>query len=173
MTETAVQNAYTGRTQRVVTLCVAVLAAGGAQAGAWEEFEQRCLVPMENVALGQPTDLRPHRQFKNDGDTYTDYAFEDGNHILSVSDGRAGRAQWCSVGIADETTEPSAEIANKFLAWSSRADVSQRYAEVASKPGALVLRSLEWREPRMDVTMLLLPSGPGIFLSAEETDLES
>jgi len=161
------------RVYSVCTILAVVFGASVAQAGAWEEFEQRCLVPMENIDLAQPNDLTPLRKFKNDGDTYSDYGFDDGNHILSVSDGRSGRAHWCTVGVAVERDEPSAEIANKFLAWSGQHGNLGRYEEVASKDGALVLRSTTWREPKIDVKMLLLPSGPGIFLSAEETDLES
>lgn len=154
-------------------LAVVLGSSGAAQAGAWEEFERRCLMPMEDIALAQPGDLTPLSTSKNDGDTYSDYGFEDGPHILSVSDGRSGHAHWCTVGVESEGVEPSAEIANKFLNWSSQLGFEDRYEEVVSQEGALVLRSTTWREPKMDVKMLMLPAGPGIFLSVEETDLES
>jgi len=91
MTDFGVFRACAKRVHGVYMILAVVLAASGAQAGAWEEFERRCLVPMESVALAQPDDLTPLRNFKNDGDTYSEYGFDDGDHILAVSDGRSDR----------------------------------------------------------------------------------
>jgi hypothetical protein len=147
-------------------LCVV---SSAAHANAWEEFEQRCLVPMENVSLVLPSDLTPIAQFKNDGDPYNEYDVGSGVKLW-VSYGDAGAPQWCHVILPSS----SPETGRSFLAWSERAVELRRYEELAAPRGdRMILRSTEWREPRMDVRVIVPHHLGGLTLSAMETELES
>ena len=156
---------------RIAACLLTIAAASPAVAGTWDLFVTRCLTPMEEIALEQPGDLTADAQFKNDGDTYATYKTAKTGAVLSVSDGRDGRPQWCRVHLDDETGEASAEIANSFLAWSSGV-ADDQYEEIEGDSERLTLRSTEWREPKLDVSMRMGPNGAGITLEARETDLE-
>ncbi|MEO0830919.1 MAG: hypothetical protein AAFY03_10730 [Pseudomonadota bacterium] len=137
---------------------------------AWDAFRTRCLEPQENVVLAQPTDLEPHQSFKNDGDTYSTYLVGTASAVLEVSDGRGGLPQWCSLHWPTRDPE-SFELGGYFLDWADEA-AKDRY-DVIERPGdAMVLRSTNWREPKLDVSLRTLPGEDGIVLEARETDLE-
>ncbi|RLJ51828.1 hypothetical protein BCF46_2053 [Litoreibacter meonggei] len=149
-------------------LWVVFLAASGAQAGAWEEFETRCLVPMENVALVQPDDLRHDKKFKNDGDTYSTYRI--GDVKLAISDGRANQPKWCRVTLRGEQAR---ELMDAGFEWSARAQADERYNLIGEPVLGFVVRSTQWREPKIDVSLSMQMKGGQFTLRVEETDLES
>lgn len=137
-----------------------VICGNAASASAWSVFHARCIAPLEVGALGQPVDLVAMRNFKNDGDTFSEYEGMAGAAVLRVSDGRADYSQWCSVSAIGD----SANEANAFLAWSSQPDAFERYTE-AEENGALVLRSL-----KLAVSMKIDGERDGISFRAEELD---
>ncbi|NSX54976.1 hypothetical protein [Parasulfitobacter algicola] len=138
-----------------------------AHAGAWQIFRDNCLFPIESGELVQLTDMTPSASFKNDGDTYSKYNFDNGAYILSISDS----GQWCYLVVTNEKTEASADIANEFLAWSSQLEVIDRYQEIEGEQDALMLVSAFWRTPKMSVTLRFLKTGI-LLRAAEEVDLD-
>lgn len=153
--------------RHAVILCL-MLGATPVQAGAWEEFEARCLVPMENIELAQPTDLTADKNFKNDGDTYSTYAFEA--FTLAISDGRAAQSQWCYVTIA---ASAGTELIARAQTWRGTHAGSDRYQVIEDTGSGFHMQSLEWREPRIDVTLSRGGDDDLVTLRVEETDLES
>jgi hypothetical protein len=90
----------------------------------------------------------------------------DAELTLDENDPAGGRS--CEVRALRE--EP-VMIANQFLAWSASPENIDRYVEVAGEPEVLTLRSVEWREPQLEVAMQFVDDG--IVLLARDTDLES
>ncbi len=133
-----------------------------AVADIWQSFESRCLTPLERIV---PPDV-------------------GGLQLVSAADGRRrfdvqGGTLFVSGNAPDEPTlcmvvsrsEEPAEIANQFLAWSVLPRNMDRYAEIDLGDGALTLRSVEWREPQLELSLLVLEDS--VKLSARDTDLES
>jgi len=171
----SVHNPYTTCTQPVHTVVLALgLMSGSAHAGAWEEFERRCLAPMENV---QPLSL-------------------DGlDEIPNGALGRATRAfgedqdTWGRVILTDDSKEPIAcmfipgRAANRdfekaWTKWRDTALSSGQYLLIETDD-FLFPEALEstYREPRLHVKANLVgpDAGPSIYTTilVEETDLES
>jgi len=168
MTKRVMHNLCTLHAQTMRMVCAVFLMAGVAQAGAWEEFETRCLGPMENVALAHPADHKQHKSFKNDGGTYTTYRIDGAT--LAVSDGRMDQAQWCLVQVRGAEAPVFMDAG---LAWSALAQKSGRYEKIEDRVMGFVLRSTEWREPKIDVSMTMAMKGGQFTLRVLETDLES
>ncbi len=143
------------------------LLATAAQADAWKEFEARCLTPMEEVSLALPDDLEADGHFKNDGDTYSTYAFA--GFGIAISDGRGDRPHWCFV-----STEPAASqvFQERADAWRSSAIAEETYELIGELDPGFHLRSTEWREPRIDVVLTMGDAGTSFNMRVEETDLE-
>lgn len=162
-----------------MTICPASVTAG-----AWDQFDRHCLTPLAATTLSQPADLVEMSRYKNDGDTFTNYALDNGA-VLSVSDGRADYAKWCT--LLSETDV--ALIVTEYENWVAHPDPDHAYVplqaadfEVGSSGLAPVeqtgvttrgVRSTDWREPRLDVIMSLPDSGAWVEIFVRDTDLES
>ncbi|TKW67844.1 MAG: hypothetical protein DI616_05925 [Paracoccus denitrificans] len=117
---------------------VFLLAAPPVLAGAaWDAFTTHCLHPLEAGRLEQPTDLAAAAHYKNDGDTYSRYALEDGRIELSVSDGRAGRPKWCRLRT---TSSGPDDTAKDFLGWAERQGPGAGYEGIPSSTKQIVMR---------------------------------
>ncbi|WP_090212919.1 hypothetical protein [Litoreibacter janthinus] len=144
------------------------LTTSAALAGAWEEFESLCLLPMENISLAQPTTLEPYQSFKNDGDTYTTYKIDGAK--LAISDGRAGASKWCWIDVGPRAATRFSESSSS---WSESAQADVRYELIDKRAPGFLLRSTSWREPKLDVTLSMRGKGSNLIMRVEETDLES
>ncbi|KAG1649655.1 High-affinity branched-chain amino acid transport ATP-binding protein LivG [Nymphon striatum] len=132
-----------------------------AQAGAWEEFEARCLVPMENVSLRQPDSLEAYKNFKNDGDTYSTYKI--GKAKLAISDGRGDAPQWCWIDV--DHTEATG-FSKQALSWGGTAQTGNRYELIEDRVLGYLLRSTTWREPKLEVSLKMRGKGSSFLMHA-------
>jgi hypothetical protein len=135
----------------------------------WDVFERRCLVPMEEITpfdldgltdTGR-TDTRLDGAviFANPDDLFSIAALIDptGREVCGLIPGRYGM---------------SGKSEAAMTSWTNRAIRSGRYERLETSAHELRLRSVAWREPRMDVSIHIAPKGWAVFV-AEETDLES
>ena len=171
MTDLACQTTYGweyGARMAAASAIIALCTTGSnAQTGTWEEFETLCLTPLEEVTLAQPEDLNAHKNFKNDGDTYSTYKIASAK--IAISDGRAAQAQWCYISTRPPVSVPFGKQAES---WREVAIASGRYELIDEYVLGFHLRSTEWREPRIDVTLRMQGKGAYFVMRAEETDLE-
>ena len=175
MTERGVHIAYTGRTLPVVTLCVAGLAAGGAVAGAWEEFQSRCLTPMENVRAPVVSDL-PQPGPVTLGDLVwmpelegRQYDLPGGGTVMIVTD----EPLTCIVLQTAPTAEDAFEAAER---WAQARRDDRRYEDLAAiEMGKrnFNMGSTDWREPRLDIFGEARDEGRTAVFYVMETDLEA
>lgn len=161
-------NLSRAKTQLVQVISAILIACGAAQADAWEEFDARCLVPMENVALAQPIDLRHDKSFKNDNDNFSSYQIDGAR--LAISNGNMGLPQWCWMSVKGDDAPGFQDAA---FEWRGRAQASGRYTLIDKPVLGFVLRSTDWREPKIDVFLTMQMKGSQFILRVTETDLES
>lgn len=168
MTNSGVSITSAKRRLGVSALGAVLLAATGAQAEVWDQFEQHCLTPLENVSLSQPETLKAHESFKNGDDTYSTYTI--GRAKLAISDGRADFAQWCWVKV-DHTQ--AADFSKQALTWGETAQTDSRYELIEERVLGYLLRSTTWREPKLEVSLTMNGKGSSFLMRVQETDLES
>ncbi len=151
---------------KAVLLILAVTSP--ADAGDWELFEQRCLRPMEDVALQQPHDLEPFATVKRDDAAFSAYRLVD-QKVLYVSDWRSDLSQWCAL------TEVEQVAIEQALNWAQSELEKGHYVNVTpdTTHAPITLQSAEWREPRIEVSIQVLANDDGPSLAVKETDLES
>jgi len=166
MTENSVHNLYTLCTQPVVTLCATVLLTSGAQAGAWEEFEARCLVPLENLSPSQVDGLNA---VSLPGLAEGEIAFTglQGGAILILE-----RAPEDGFG-ACRVFQAEGPAVAKFESWANAQLSSMRYVTdpEADAENDIALLSNMWIEPVIGVQMRRAKGG--VEMRALETELES
>jgi hypothetical protein len=156
-----------------------VLNASVAQAGAWEEFETRCLTPMENVELfdleglsvrqdlmeiefGSPPDTQGFEIFIY---TYGQDEFQDDDFMLMVSQ----KTGYCMLGSAASNEKADLVAAST---WANASLKAGRYVDQGPLLENFVyLESNLWREPRLWVTLQV--DGSGVQFIVQETNLES
>ncbi|MGJ8545663.1 MAG: hypothetical protein ACSHWZ_09500 [Sulfitobacter sp.] len=109
-------------------------AAAAAEQTAWDVFVQRCVAPLEQGQLALPEDLTPARNFKNDGDFYSEYEVAGGDVVLAVSEGGGSYTQWCRVSGPSD-----AGLAAAVQAWRAGSGFEQEPSGDAQ--GDVVLRS--------------------------------
>lgn len=138
----------------------ATMIGATAQAGAWDEFEARCLVPFENhfpvivdgLKPKASKDAEPSFWINRNSGTVAHLTIE-----LAPSDGElACRLQ------SDVTAD-----ADAFEIWVTEAVSTFRYVQTASGSWA----SNEWIEPQLAVSVQW--DGDAVILRVLETDLES
>jgi hypothetical protein len=147
------------------------LLAGGAQAGAWEEFQARCLDPYENLEPAVFDDLtkidvpEPRIEVSRYG---AHFALEDGAVLFSdpapVSDGE----RLCGAYGSDRETE----LSDRWI----EAQLAERNYEVTLETYAgrhTELQSTLWIEPRLTVSILRDLDAGLVTYQILETDLES
>jgi len=166
MTKNGVYTPYTPRTHSVVTLCAALLLASGAQAGAWEEFEARCLVPMENLSPSRVEGLDAV-SLPGLAQGETAFAGLQGGAILILE-----RAPEDGFG-ACRVFQAEGPAVAKFEAWANRQLASMRYVTdpEAAVENEIALLSNLWIEPVIGVQMRRAKGG--VEMRALETELES
>jgi len=149
-----------------------VLNASVAQAGAWEEFETRCLTPMENVqaikmsGLSRQPDLeliefRGLSKFKG--------------YTISAPDDRDFAIMQVPNVVTCIFRDYAATEATRLAArnWADAMVESGRYERFDKDEADLVyLLSTDWREPKLEVILEVSNASDLHFISAE-TDLES
>ncbi|PTX57634.1 hypothetical protein C8N43_2305 [Litoreibacter ponti] len=151
----------------------------GAQAGAWDEFEARCLVPMENFEAPRTDGFEVSRSYG------TSELFLNDLLRLSVSRDN-GHITGCD-GVGVETTfnangplsNTRHKIIDNAIAHFDAQQALDRYRliEVSQEPyqdilfERRVLHSHLWREPVLEVVLEVWPTHGSI--SVKETDLES
>ncbi|MEM9581482.1 MAG: hypothetical protein AAGA08_00045 [Pseudomonadota bacterium] len=117
------------------------LAATGGQAGVWEEFERRCLVPLETVSPPITEGLAVGA--KIDGGRF----WENRRGGWSLAVGERDGLTNCTLFVADAHADA---LASGYRAWADVAQTSGRYAQ----EGPSAVQSTEWREPRIEVHFL-------------------
>ena len=166
MTRNAVHTPYTSRTHRVVTLCACLFLTTGAQAGAWEEFEARCLVPMENLF---PSLVGGLNAVSLPGLAEGETAFTglQGGAILILEQAPEDGFGACRVYQAE------GPAVAKFESWADAQLASKRYVTdpEAGAGNEIALLSNMWVEPVIGVQMRRAKGG--IEMRALETELES
>ncbi len=151
---------------------VAVFAGSAAQAGAWEEFEARCLVPMENVEASDVSGLMSRGKTSETVPFGRYYSDADWDFIVLTS----GDGSWCGVILGDPSERNLANIAPLAEAWIQTGISSERYFELSTSDHRRHFQSTEWREPRIEVSVRVnmngIENGEAVLI-AKETDLES
>ena len=153
--------------QVVGPLGVVFLAASGAQAGAWEEFETRCLVPMENVEAPISSNLEfvppPNPDSPSDVFVLTAEVY------FYVSGVLGDQSVGCGMGAdAGESTD---KILVRGLKHMNALVDAKRYTPMNGENYDFGFQSTEWREPRLNV--FFNTRNDTFAVSVEETDLES
>lgn len=117
---------------------LALALAGSAEAGAWEEFEARCLVPMENVVQANTDGLAL-------GDTFDDGRFwENRREGWSLAFGEREGLSTCTLFVSDAHSDA---LATGFATWVADVTALERY----TAQGEASVQSTTWREPRIEV----------------------
>lgn len=145
------------------------LLAGGAQAGAWEEFQARCLDPYENLEPAVFDDLtkidvpEPRIEVSRYG---AHFALEDGAVLASDPAPLGNGERLCAVhGVAKPSGAKAwmaEQLAQKFYELEERSDA-----------GSFALLSNLWIEPKLNVSVQFEQSGDYVVYQIVETDLES
>ncbi|MFB9148265.1 hypothetical protein [Roseovarius ramblicola] len=137
------------------TLFLSLLPAA-AQAGAWADFEARCLSALQDFAAPVVARLGPGTA----GGGVTRYAL-DGDRALRVETAPAGGRIACAV------RDPSGDAVPGFDAWVAEAVAAGRYVPVADGRW----RSKGWIEPVLEVQETRTDAG--LTLRILETNLEA
>ncbi len=147
-------------------ICLALtLLAGAAQADALDAFMERCLTPLENVAAPQLDGL-------------IDRDPEDGFLVWQGREGWKLRTangldtpELCMISEFEWTDE----IDSRIMAWMDDALAEGRYEVLpkVSLQSPTVLRSVHWREPRIELVVQRFSPEHGAFMMVRETDLEA
>lgn len=148
---------------------LACLLAGGAQAGAWEEFQARCLDPYENLEPAVFDDLTrvglvgPSVEVSLHG---AHFALEGGGFLASDPAPLGEGERLCAV---DGSPQPS--VAEAWIA----EQVAQKFYELKerSDDGSFVAISNLWIEPKLNVSVRYVQEGDYVVYLIVETDLES
>ncbi len=170
MTKNRVHIPYTIRTQPVVTLWAAALMAvamtNGAQAGAWEEFQDRCLTPFENGFPSQVVNLSPVAlPGLQQGETAFS-GLQSGAILILEAEPEDGFA-------ACRIFQPEGPAVAQFEAWADAQLANARYVSDPDMPSenGIALKSNLWIEPVIAVQMRRTRGG--VEMRALETELES
>lgn len=154
-------------------LGLVVMAASGAPASAWETFEARCLVPMENLERPKTEDLFEVENDYSEVEGTRAFVNADRTFILwtGVSAGTGG--DFCTLLDIHYSEMDGSDVS--FDAWANRQIKTGRYVDVSQQdPHApITFQSTEWREPRIEVGSGWYAASDGPSLSVRETDLES
>lgn len=163
----------------VGSLGVVILAANGAHAEAWEEFEARCLVPMENFNAPISDNLGADGLTKFPEKLVSRFSAKSGT--LSIdTESISGDLLECSFAQHSDTSlRDSDGFVGDFTNWVGQALKSGRYVGQRSetveptKNNLIILQSNEWREPVLEVLLFQEGQTAVWIASARETDLES
>lgn len=149
------------------TLCVATVSLPTfVFADSWDDFVQYCLDPISVGELAQPHDLVANGNYKNDGDMYSNYRVNGDRATLDVSYGHMGQPFWCRLSADD--TSADAELANRFLAWSSQQAVLDSFHEVNVNSSILTLQGSKTNGPALQLSMDMTATNTGIVFIAKE-----
>ncbi len=127
------------------------------------EFEQRCLLPMERIALHHPDDLPIDETFQDLKPGMTAYALSALNGHIVIGEDPVS----CMLhGI---------ELDERVSTWLDAMIADDRYVLPSARfaHGPTVLQSTEWREPKIEVIIHWFTYGEQQFIQTIETDLES
>ena len=173
MTEPRVRKACDAR-GACITLAL-VLGAGAAQAGAWNEFETRCLLPIENVRAPDVSGLTAKSTISEEARAMmpdmegVEYAIPGQPIIMVVATQEVN----CMIIQTASTGEDGFAAAE---AWVEANQANGRYENLAAIPMGdrnFNLGSTEWREPRLDLFGDARGDGTTPMFYVAETDLES
>ncbi|MEM9581483.1 MAG: hypothetical protein AAGA08_00050 [Pseudomonadota bacterium] len=152
------------------------LAATGAQAGAWEEFERRCLMPMMDFSAPDLTGLivTTRSNAKVDPDLEVTFGhYQEGDprgldgFIMLISQ-NPDRVDECFLVVRSGDVDQLGESARVSLIGSDFPYVRQ-----ADEDGLKIWYSDIWREPVLSVAFGDLSELGGYVFLARETDLDS
>lgn len=149
---------------------------GSVLAGAWEEFEHRCVMPMETLAapsldgltlsFGDKTDSLDLEFFKSEALTPADF--------VMINRDLENDQLTCGIVINGSETVPD-DLILALVAWSERMKEEGRYAvpdaDESDPRSYLHLRSTTWIEPKIELELYGFETA--FFLVMRETDLES
>lgn len=130
----------------------------------WEEFEARCLVPMENIEAPLTADLETETTAEQDGRMATTYVMDATNSdtLFFVITEEGGKLVCGMMNVAIGQT-PNSTVQDLVA--------SGRYALVGRKEGeAYIFRSETWREPVLEVE--LRSDGERVTWIVRDTELE-
>ncbi len=164
---------------RLISALVMSLAFLGsaANAGAWEEFERRCLAPMEDFDRVDTSEM----QFlgKRDGPTMLSaYLPPSQGFLFLVVTDDADSSLGCSVNLGENASaETQDEFAARFVEWSTAVTRDGSYEKTEDTFGsddpAISLQSNLTREPVLAVSLWRQFETNTWVASVQETDLES
>ena len=153
------------------------MAATGAYAGAWEEFETRCLVPMENVVAPIAEGFSVGTTKALDGfmegrerDART-FVSPDGRTAMVVIDPSETEFLACGI-VADGDAASDADWATSED-WLAAQISDGRFVKAGQSLLGPYFHSTEWREPRLRYSSLRARKPDAVFYFISETDLES
>ncbi|EPX77875.1 hypothetical protein thalar_03602 [Litoreibacter arenae DSM 19593] len=154
-----------------------LLASSGAQAGAWEEFETRCLVPMGKVASPTTEGLSAGTTKALDGfmegrerEART-FVSPDGRVAMLVID--PSETEFLACGIVADG-DPASEVDwDMSEAWLDAQISEGRYVKAGQSLLGPYFHSTEWREPKLRYSSLRGRDPDVVFYLISETGLES
>lgn len=142
---------YRGFVPALICMVALLAAPSFAHAGVWEEFERRCLVPMENMQ-NPVTDGLLLRIGDGTPDPVSMYEAPDGGFVLSLRRESFLRELTCMIFDFPEANHVSVDAS--FKRWAET-KISQNLYEwtLTSMMGAVLYTSTDWRESEISVLM--------------------
>lgn len=152
-------------------------AASGAQAGAWEEFETRCLVPMgqvqapitEGLSVGTTKALEGIMSGRER--VARTFVSADGHIAMVVTDPSETEFLTCGI-VADGDAASDVDWA-KSEDWLAVQISEGRYIKAGQSLLGPYFHSTEWREPKLRYSSLRGLDPDAVFYSISETGFES
>ncbi|GFE66332.1 hypothetical protein [Litoreibacter roseus] len=160
--------------------CAMLLTTSGAVAGAWSEFEQRCLAPFEAVERPDLSGLTKgaatifgqlgegFAQTADANAVYTFPAAELELMVIAPSDRAYSGCMVVGRGAAADAADQRAADA-----WLQVQIEAERYDEVAGSVLGPAYHSTVWREPKLRFVRLITDAPRVVVYGISETDYES
>jgi len=170
-----IQDRYRVGNASVLSRCAALgpflacLLAGSVHAGAWEEFEARCLDPYENLAQAVFDDLTPVEVLKPHVNVSLHgghFALEDGAVLTSDPTPLMSGERLCAVYGRAQSDDAQVWITKKLAEKSYE-------LEGRTEDGSFIALTNLWIEPKLNVSVEFEQGGAYVVYQIVETDLES
>ena len=173
MTDFGVFGACAKRVHGVYMILAVVFGASAGQAGAWEEFERRCLVPMEAVTDPITEGLSPLVADQNGTQVAYGWTPNDGAYVFLANTSDDWQRTMCA--LTKIQMDRFEDLEAKVGAWVETELSASRYVrhDVYLNNSAITLLSTDWREPKVEVVFDVSGRARVPTMQVRETDLES
>ncbi len=153
--------------QIIGPLVVVFLGTGAAQAGPdiWQNFEARCIAPIENVESADVSGLVAEADETSDLEVFHDPA---GFFTLLRDKIGIQKTSLCRI-----TNFYDSDAGGAFEAWASAVIGDGQYVLKKNNSPAILIQSTIWREPRIEIEADFLGLSGSRYFEVRETDLES